>query len=273
MARRARGRPTPAGSGSASSGTWAGCTTRSTTSRATRCTAATTTTSSPSAWCTRSARTSCCRSRTTRSCTARARCSRRCRATAGSSSRTCARSTGTCGRIPARSCSSWAASSPRSASGTTTRSLDWHLLDDPSTPASSALVRDLNHALPRRARALGADYDPRASRGSTPTTPTTTSSRSPGARPTARARSSASRNLSPVPRHEYRLGLPRQGRWREVLNTDSRHYGGSDVGNLGGVVAEPFPGTGSRGRRFALPPLAVVWLVPDDVSRARPGDG
>ena len=44
-------------------------------------------------------------------------------------------------------------------------------------------------------------------------------------------------NLSPLPREGYRLGLPRPGRWRELVNTDSGFYGGSDVGNLGGVEA------------------------------------
>ena len=63
---------------------------------------------------------------------------RRCRATAGSSSRTCARSTRTCGRIRARSCSSWAASSRRSASGTTTTRSTGTCSSGPSTPACSA---------------------------------------------------------------------------------------------------------------------------------------
>jgi 1,4-alpha-glucan branching enzyme len=71
-------------------------------------------------------------------------------------------------------------------------------------------------------------------------------------------------NLSPVPRHGYRLGLPRSGRWREALNTDSGYYGGSDQGNLGGVAAD---GIGWHGQpfsaEFTLPPLGVLWLVPD----------
>jgi len=74
----------------------------------------------------------------------------------------------------------------------------------------------------------------------------------------------AAANLSPVPRHGYRLGLPRPGRWREVLNTDSEHYGGSGVGNLGGVLAEPVPWHGQPfSAAVTLPPLAVVWLVED----------
>src|SRR5207237_1083628 len=48
-------------------------------------------------------------------------------------------------------------------------------------------------------------------------------------------------NLSPVPRSSYRLGLPHGGRWVEALNTDSSFYGGSNTGNLGGVVAEERP--------------------------------
>ncbi len=105
--------------------------------RAIRSTAPTTTTSSPSACSTHSPRTSCCRSHTTRSSTARARCSRRCRATAGSSSRTFAPSTPTCGRIPGRSCCSWAASSHRSRNGATIGASTGTCSGTPPTPAST----------------------------------------------------------------------------------------------------------------------------------------
>ena len=71
-------------------------------------------------------------------------------------------------------------------------------------------------------------------------------------------------NLSPVPRHNYRLGRPRSGKWVEALNTDSTYYGGSDVGNLGGVTAEPM---GWHSQPFSaevtLPPLGALWLVPE----------
>jgi 1,4-alpha-glucan branching enzyme len=68
-------------------------------------------------------------------------------------------------------------------------------------------------------------------------------------------------NLSPVPREGYRLGLPHGGRWAEVLNTDSEHYGGSNVGNLGGVEAGPVPWQGQPwSAEISLPPLAAVWL-------------
>jgi 1,4-alpha-glucan branching enzyme len=68
-------------------------------------------------------------------------------------------------------------------------------------------------------------------------------------------------NLSPVPREGYRLGLPHGGRWAEVLNTDSEHYGGSNVGNLGGVEAAPVPWQGQPwSAEISLPPLAAVWF-------------
>jgi len=71
-------------------------------------------------------------------------------------------------------------------------------------------------------------------------------------------------NLTPVPRKNYLVGVPAKGRWREVLNTDSRDYGGSGWGNLGGVDTAPI---GSHGRRhtltLTLPPLSVIVFKPD----------
>jgi len=72
-------------------------------------------------------------------------------------------------------------------------------------------------------------------------------------------------NLSPTVHYGYRLGLPRSSRWREAVNTDSSYYGGSDVGNLGGVVPEPIPWHDQPfSAELTLPPLAALWLVPDE---------
>jgi 1,4-alpha-glucan branching enzyme len=69
-------------------------------------------------------------------------------------------------------------------------------------------------------------------------------------------------NFSGGPHHGYRIGLPRPGHWREVLNTDFEGYGGSGVGNLGGVeaVAEPWHGQ-PYSATIAAPPLGTVWFL------------
>jgi 1,4-alpha-glucan branching enzyme len=68
-------------------------------------------------------------------------------------------------------------------------------------------------------------------------------------------------NFTPVPRHGYRIGVPRAGRWREVANTDSRFYGGSDMGNEGEVHTLGEPSHGQPQSIFlTLPPLATIML-------------
>ena len=69
-------------------------------------------------------------------------------------------------------------------------------------------------------------------------------------------------NFTPVPRQEYRIGAPHGGFWREALNSDATEYGGSGMGNRGGVDADPWP---QHGRSFSLaltlPPLSVLFLT------------
>jgi 1,4-alpha-glucan branching enzyme len=68
-------------------------------------------------------------------------------------------------------------------------------------------------------------------------------------------------NMTPVPRHGYRIGVPVGGAWREVLNTDSGFYGGSNVGNAGRVEATPIHAHGqSHSVELILPPLATIFL-------------
>jgi len=71
-------------------------------------------------------------------------------------------------------------------------------------------------------------------------------------------------NATPVPRETYVVGLPVGGVWLERLNTDSKHYGGSDVGNLGRIEATRDPAMGqSWSARVRLPPLGALILIPD----------
>jgi 1,4-alpha-glucan branching enzyme len=71
-------------------------------------------------------------------------------------------------------------------------------------------------------------------------------------------------NFTPVPRENYLLGVPRGGRWRELLNSDAADYGGSGQGNFGAVQALA---AGAHGRPHSLsvrlPPLSVVVFTPD----------
>jgi len=76
-------------------------------------------------------------------------------------------------------------------------------------------------------------------------------------------------NLTPEPRMNYRIGLPYEGHWREAINTDAALYGGSNLGNLGDIVAEQRPSHGFPcSATIVLPPLATLFLV-----FAPPADG
>ncbi|HUB64329.1 MAG TPA: 1,4-alpha-glucan branching protein GlgB [Methylocella sp.] len=68
-------------------------------------------------------------------------------------------------------------------------------------------------------------------------------------------------NFTPVPRQGYRIGLPWPGWWREILNTDAEIYGGSGIGNLGGVRAGTIPSHGfPASAELTLPPLATLYF-------------
>jgi 1,4-alpha-glucan branching enzyme len=71
-------------------------------------------------------------------------------------------------------------------------------------------------------------------------------------------------NFTPVPRHNYQIGVPLPGRWLELVNSDAPIYGGSGQGNLGGVDAAPI---GKHGHlhsvTLTLPPLGAIFLKPD----------
>jgi 1,4-alpha-glucan branching enzyme len=73
-------------------------------------------------------------------------------------------------------------------------------------------------------------------------------------------------NFTPVPRYSYRLGAPRAGHWQELLNSDSARYGGSNMGNLGGLESVPIP-------LHARPHSLTLTLAPLSVSFFRNSAG
>ncbi len=71
-------------------------------------------------------------------------------------------------------------------------------------------------------------------------------------------------NFTPVPRSGYRIGVPRAGTYRELLNSDAEAYGGSNRGNAGAVESEAVPAHGlGQSLRLTLPPLATLFLKPE----------
>ncbi len=76
-------------------------------------------------------------------------------------------------------------------------------------------------------------------------------------------------NFTPVPRMGYRVGVPAPGFYREIFNSDSTYYGGSNLGNIGGLPAEEFPWQGQGySVLLTLPPLGVVYLKRETVKVA-----
>ncbi len=66
-------------------------------------------------------------------------------------------------------------------------------------------------------------------------------------------------NLTPVPKHNFAVGVPKAGFWRELANSDGREYGGSGMGNLGGVSSQPMSAHGhNQSLMLTLPPLSTV---------------
>jgi 1,4-alpha-glucan branching enzyme len=143
-------------------------------------------------------------------------------------------------------------------------SLDWHLLERPEHQGVLRLVADLN-ALYRRLPALHA-RDCESGGFEWVEAEDADQSvfaflrRALGPRDVALV----VYNATPVPRLNYRLGIPFAGRWIEALNTDARDYGGSGMGNLGAVEASPIPHRHfPASLTLTLPPLAALVLIPD----------
>jgi len=141
--------------------------------------------------------------------------------------------------------------------------LDWQLLGDPFHEGVRRLVHDLNH-LYRAAPALhqrdmeadGFAWIDAANAGES-----VISYVRRGADPADLALVIG--NFTPVPREDYRVGVPQGGLWLERINTDAEDYGGSGIGNAGAVLAEPHPMHGhAHSLCLRLPPLGLLIFTP-----------
>ena len=143
-------------------------------------------------------------------------------------------------------------------------SLDWHLLDEPAHQGTQAWMRDLNHFYREQPAMHQLDFSDKGfewvdfhdaensvvtfiRKGSDPNDMILVAC-----------------NFTPVPRENYIVGVPRGGRWLELLNSDAECYGGAGFGNAGHVDSAPVPAQGKyHSLDLTLPPLGVLYLKPD----------
>jgi 1,4-alpha-glucan branching enzyme len=141
------------------------------------------------------------------------------------------------------------------------KSLDWHLLQSEPHAGMQKWVRDLNWIYRREAALHELDFSPAGFEWID-----CNDSDSSVISLLRKGHSTQDRllvicNFTPVPRQNYRVGVPRGGFWKEALNSDSGIYGGSGMGNMGGAEAEPHSLHGRSHRlTLTLPPLAVVFF-------------
>lgn len=137
------------------------------------------------------------------------------------------------------------------------RALDWHLLEYPPHRGMQQLVRDLNGVYRSRPALYERDCEPEGFSwlivDDADNSVFAWLRTAPGANPVA-----VVSNFTPVPREDYRVPLPHPGRWREIVNTDAKDYGGSGRGNRGFVQA--WPAAGGASAAMVLPPLATILL-------------
>jgi 1,4-alpha-glucan branching enzyme len=141
------------------------------------------------------------------------------------------------------------------------RSLDWHLLDEDAHAGLREYVRALNRLYCAEPAFSECDNDPSGFRWIDCHDQENSAISMIRSGRDARERLVMVFNFTPVPRPKYRIGVPADGFYAELLNSDSRFFGGSDVGNGGGVLSDAkathgFPNSIS----LTLPPLGCLIL-------------
>ena len=142
--------------------------------------------------------------------------------------------------------------------------LPWQLLEDPERRALTRWLAALNEAYRHEAALHALDCDPAGFEW----IDTNDAERSVISflrkSPDGKEQIAIVCNFTPVPRYNYRIGAPRGGFWRELLNSDASEHGGSGHGNLGGVEASPLPCFGRlHSLTLTLPPLGAIYLKSD----------
>jgi 1,4-alpha-glucan branching enzyme len=140
-------------------------------------------------------------------------------------------------------------------------SLDWHLLDGEDHRGVHSLIRTLNRIYRDEPALWEADTEPSGFRFIDADNADDNVIVFMRIAPRSGRKLICVGNFSPVVRHNYSIGVPVGGLYREILNTDSAYFGGSDVGNSGAVMAFSQPRHGfDYSLTITLPPLAVIWI-------------
>jgi 1,4-alpha-glucan branching enzyme len=142
-----------------------------------------------------------------------------------------------------------------------TESLDWHLLEDPAHKGIQHLVRDLNRIYASENSLWDADGEPAGFQWIDANNAAENIASFIRRSPSTGRELVCVGNFSPVRRENHRLGLPRPGQYRLLLNTDAEVYGGSGVETANSFEAEenPFHGQ-SYSASITLPPLTTLWF-------------
>jgi len=141
------------------------------------------------------------------------------------------------------------------------RSLDWHLLDQEPHQGVKNWVRDLNRVMREHPALHANDFDPAGFEwvDCKDADASVLALLRKGTRPGDDLLIAF--NFTPIPRGNYRVGVNQGGFWEEILNSDSRDYGGGGWGNLGGVDSTPVSAHGRlHSLVITLPPLSTVFL-------------
>ena len=149
-----------------------------------------------------------------------------------------------------------------------TRGVDWDLRSDPARAGVQRLVRDLNEVYRHEPALWSLDTDPGGFAWivADDAAHNTIAFQRTGADGSVLV---CVVNFAAVAQEGYRVGLPRGGGWREVINTDAEPYGGSGVGNLGRVHTDPVPWHGRPvSAALRIPPLGALWLRPEATETA-----
>ncbi len=139
-------------------------------------------------------------------------------------------------------------------------SLEWHVLEHAHHRDLQNWVRDLNHLYRAEPALFELDFDPKGFEWIDFHDADNSVLSYLRRNKSGDAVLAVACNFTPVPRHNYRVGVPKGGFWKEILNSDAKEYGGSGQGNMGGIEASPasFYGKFDYTLSVTLPPLGIV---------------